>query len=131
MSKNLYILPYDFTPTSEKALQYAMHLGKHVDIEIRLLHLAKDKASGMAKVKKLEQLKDSLHIPSGVTVSSIVKVGNIFTDIGKIAKKEKAQLVIMGTHGAKGMQWLFGSFAMKILRTSDCPFLIVQKNTVI
>lgn len=131
MSKNLYIVPYDFTPTSAKALQYALHLGKHVETEILLVHLAKDKATGMPKVKLLTDVKDKLSIPAGVEVTTLVKIGDIFTDIGKIAAKHKAQLIIMGTHGQKGMQWLFGSYAMKILQSVECPFLIVQKNTKI
>jgi len=131
MSKNLYIVPYDFTEVSEKALEYALHLGKHVAAEIQLVHLAKDKAKGMAKVKLLEDVKNKLSIPDGVEISTLVKVGDIFTDIGKLAKKEKAQLIIMGTHGASGMQWLFGSFAMKVLKSSECPFLIIQKNSPI
>jgi nucleotide-binding universal stress UspA family protein len=38
-------------------------------------------------------------------------------------------LVIMGTHGALGMQKLFGSFAMKVIRSAETPFLVVQKGT--
>ena len=128
MSKNLYIVPYDFSEVADKAIQYALHIGRHVDTEIKLVHLAKDKPKGMAKVKLLEDVKSKLTIPAGVEITTLVKVGDIFSDIGKIAKKEQAQLIIMGTHGSKGMQWLFGSYAMKILKSADCPFLIIQKN---
>lgn len=129
MSKNLYMVPYDFTPTSQKALEYALHIGKHVHTEIQLLHLASNKAKGMAMKSKLEEVAKSTKLPDGVKISSLVKVGNIFTDIGKIAKDEKAQLIIMGTHGKRGLQRLFGSFTMKVIISADCPFLIVQKNT--
>jgi len=37
----------------------------------------------------------------------------------------------MGTHGAKGLQGVFGSHAMKVVTSADCPFLIVQKETEI
>ena len=129
MSKNLYMVPYDFTPTSQKALEYALHVGKHVDTEIKLLHLAPDKAKGMAMKAKMEEVVKTIQLPKGVEVTSLVKVGNIFTDIGKIAKEERVQLIIMGTHGKRGMQRLFGSFAMKVIISADCPFLIVQKGT--
>ena len=129
MSKNLYMVPYDFTPTSQKALDYAMHIGKHVHTEIKLLHLASDKKKGMAMIPKLEEVAKSISAPDGVEITFLVKVGNIFTDIGKIAKDERAQLIIMGTHGKRGLQRLFGSFAMKIIISADCPFLIVQKST--
>ncbi len=129
MSKNLYIVPYDFTPVTDKAIEYALHIGKRVDTEIRIMHLAPDKAKGMAKVKLLEEVKDKLNVPANVKVTTSVRVGNIFTDIGKIAEEEKAQLIIMGTHGSRGMQRLFGSNAMKVVTSADCPFLVVQKTT--
>ena len=129
MSKNLYMVPYDFTPTSQKALEYALHIGKHVDTEIKLLHLAKDKAKGMAMKTQLEEVAQNIQVPRGVEITSLVRVGNIFTDIGKIAKQEGTQLIIMGTHGKRGAQRLFGSFAMKVIVSAECPFLIVQKNT--
>jgi len=131
MSKNLYIVPYDFTPVSEKALQYALFLGKHVHTEIQLLHLSSDKVKGMAMQRKLEEVKHRLDVPEGVVVTTLTRVGNIFTDIGKIAKKEHAQLIIMGTHGARGLQSVFGSHAMKVVTSAECPFLIVQKDTEI
>ncbi|MCH2225728.1 MAG: universal stress protein, partial [Crocinitomicaceae bacterium] len=131
MSDNLYMVPYDFTETSKKALEYALHIGKHVHTEICLLHLAKDKKSGMVMKKRLEELRDTTNLPVGVTMTTLTRVGNIFTDIGKIAKKEKAQLIVMGTHGKRGLQSLFGSHAMKVITSAECPFLIVQKNTVL
>lgn len=131
MSKNLYIVPYDFTPVSRKALDYALYLGEKVQTEIKLLHLAADKAQGMSMVTKMEELKKSITPPPGTELTSLVKVGSIFTDIGKIAEEEKAQLIIMGTHGMRGLQGLFGSHAMKVITSADCPFLVVQKNTKI
>ncbi len=125
------MVPYDFTPTSQKALEYALHIGKLVHIDIKLLHLVSDKKKGMAMKSKLDEVVKSTNCPDGVEMSAVVKVGNIFTDIGKIAKEEKAQLIIMGTHGIRGMQRFFGSFAMKVIISADCPFLIVQKNTEI
>ena len=129
MSKNLYIVPYDFTPVSQKALEYALFLGKHVDTEILLLHLAPDKTKGMVMKNKLDDLKETIKAPIGVDITTLTNVGNIFTDIGKIAKEKHAQLIIMGTHGKRGLQSLTGSYAMKVVTSAECPFLIVQKET--
>lgn len=129
MSKNLYIVPYDFSPVTEKALDYALFLGKRVHAEILIVHLAGDKAKGAAKLKELENLKQKLAVPAGVTITTMVKVGDIFSTLGQIAKEEKAQLIIMGTHGKRGLQRFFGSHAMKVVMSAECPFLIVQKNT--
>lgn len=129
MSKNLYIVPYDFTPVTEKALQYALHLGKKVHTEIQLLHCAASKPKGLAAQKHLEDVVSKINPPAGVEITTKTIVGNIFTDIGRIAKKEHAQLIIMGTHGSKGMQKLFGSNAMKVITSAECPFIVVQKDT--
>ncbi len=131
MGKNLYIVPYDFTPVTDKAVEYALFLGQKVSTEIRLLHIAKNKASAIKKVKELENVKNSFDIPEGLTVSTHVTVGDIFVDIGRIATELHAQLVIMGTHGLRGKQYLFGGNAMKILKSVNTPFLIVQEGTEI
>jgi nucleotide-binding universal stress UspA family protein len=129
MSKNLYIVPYDFTPVSEKALEYALFLGGKVRAEIMLLNVAPDKPKSMRAKAKLQALIETMKTPPAVELTMSVRVGSIFSDIGKVAKKEHAQLIIMGTHGKRGLQSLFGSHAMKVVTSADCPFLIVQKST--
>lgn len=129
MSKNLYIVPHDLTHVGDVALQYGLHLGKFVNAEIRLLHLVNSKAEAIAANKKIDEIISKADNPNNVVISRIVKEGSIFEDIGKIAMSEKAQLIIMGTHGEKGMQKLFGSYAMKVITSCDVPFLVVQDNT--
>lgn len=129
MSKNLYIVPYDFTPVSEKALEYALFLGGKVRTEIKLLNIAPDKPEGKKTQAKLQDICDNMQTPSTVELTYAVRVGTIFADIGKAAKQDHAQLIIMGTHGKRGMQSVFGSHAMKVITSAQCPFLIVQKHT--
>ena len=52
----------------------------------------------------------------------------IFEDIAKTALENNSRLIIMGTHGAKGMQKVFGSFALKVITSCTVPFMIVQEN---
>lgn len=129
MSKNIYLVPHDFTSVGDAALRYALHLGKRVNTDIILLHLTTSKGESIKAALKMDQLIADTETPAGVEIKRIVREGSIFEDIGKIAAKEEAQLIIMGTHGATGMQKLFGSFAMKVITSADVPFLIVQKGT--
>ncbi|MFN6014899.1 MAG: universal stress protein, partial [Flavobacteriales bacterium] len=131
MSKNLYIVPYDFTPVTDAAVKYALHMGKRVHTEIMLLHLAGSSGEAMKASAKLDSVIASLDKPAGIEVTKYVREGSIFEDIGKIARKEGAQLIIMGTHGASGLQKLFGSNAMKVVVSADTPFLIIQKETTL
>lgn len=130
MTKNLYIVPYDFTPVGDAAVNYAMHLGKHIEVEIELLHVVKSSSEVAPNQIKLNKLIENIESPKGVSFSVNVCVGTIFEEISKTASKQAAQLIIMGTHGATGLQKLFGSNAMKVITSSNTPFLIVQKNTV-
>jgi nucleotide-binding universal stress UspA family protein len=131
MTKNLYIVPYDFTAVGDAALNYAMHLGKQIEVEIELLHVVKSNSEVVSTKAKLNQIIEKIETPERVTISANVCVGSIFEEISKTASKQAAQLIIMGTHGATGLQKLFGSNAMKVVTSSNTPFLIVQKNTVV
>ncbi len=130
MSRNLYIVPHDLTDVGNSALDYALFLGQHVRAEVMLLNLTDNKAKVQSIHDKLDAIIASKTIPATVEVTKYVAMGEIFSDISKIANKEHAQLIIMGTHGAKGFQKLTGSWAMKVITSCDIPFIIVQKSTV-
>ena len=65
----------------------------------------------------------------GVKVAPMVKHFKIFSEINDIAKKENADLIIMGSHGATGFKELFlGSNTEKVIRFSDIPVLIIKND---
>jgi nucleotide-binding universal stress UspA family protein len=129
MSRNLYIVPHDLTPVGDTALDYALFLGNHVRTEVMILNLVDNKSKIPAVKQKLEQIVSQKTVPANVEITLHVEVGDIFTDIARISGKEHAQLIIMGTHGARGFQKLTGSYAMKVITSCDVPFMIVQDGT--
>ncbi|MDD2983787.1 MAG: universal stress protein [Crocinitomicaceae bacterium] len=129
MNFNLYLVPHDFTAVGDAALKYAMHIGKRVDTEIQVIHIVDDASKVNAAKQKLEVIISGVTPIENVSLKAVVHIGSIFEDIGKIARQEAAQLIIMGTHGATGMQKLFGSHAMKVITSSNVPFLVVQEET--
>jgi len=131
MSRNLYIVPHDFTAAGDSALSYALNLGKKVRTEIQIIHVISDQTKLMAAKQKMDKIVQSIDSGVHLEVSGKIVVGNFFEDLGKIAKKEAAQLIIMGTHGLTGMQKLFGSNVIKVVTSSEVPFLVVQKGTKI
>ncbi|MBI2258355.1 MAG: universal stress protein [Flavobacteriia bacterium] len=131
MNHNLYIVPHDFTPIGDAALKYAIHLGKKIRVDIQIVHLISDKSKTMATKQKLEKIVQSIDKPSYIKCESKIIIGSIFEDLGKHAKKEGAQLIIMGTHGLSITQKLFGSNVIKVVTSSEVPFLIIQKDTKI
>ena len=48
-----------------------------------------------------------------------VRIGNLFDDIDDVSVEMDANLVIMGTHGLKGMQFITGGRAFE-----DCPRML-------
>ena len=127
MSTNLYIVPHDFTSVGDDALKYALFLAKPRNTSILLLHIVSNKNEEDSAYEKLNDIISKLELTSSqISIQSKVVEGSIFEDIAKIAETEKARLIIMGTHGAKGMQKLFGSYAMKVVSNSSVPFLVVQ-----
>lgn len=129
MSANLFIVPHDFTSVGDAALKYALYLAKPRKTSIELLHIVSNKSNKPAALKKLNDIIGNLDLGVGdVNVKAVVREGNIFDDIGKIAEKKEARMIVMGTHGATGMQKLFGSYAIKVVTSTSVPFLVVQEG---
>lgn len=123
------LVPWDFTPVAENALKHAVRLAKKIgsNTKIYLLHIAK---RGKDIPQLLEDLKKIAEIESesvSIPIEAIVREGSIFSEIGEVAKEINAFLVVMGTHGIRGMQKLTGSWALKVIANSDVPFYVVQE----
>ena len=129
MNKNIYLVLHDFTNVGDAALNYAVNLSRNLMNEIKLVHLVSNINEIANANAKLNEIISKTQKSENTEISGIVKQGSIFEDIAKIVKEEKANLIIMGTHGVKGMQKVFGSFAMKVVTSSDVPFFVIQKDT--
>jgi nucleotide-binding universal stress UspA family protein len=129
MSANIYIVPHDFTSVGDEALNYATILGRRKHTAIKLLHIVEDESKiGEAKAKLEQIIAAKTRQEGDPEITCVVSIGTIFEDIGRIAEEEDARLIVMGTHGSKGMQKLFGSYAIKVITSCDVPFMVVQEN---
>ncbi len=127
MTKPVILVPTDFTPIGESATNYAQQLAKILHASVTMLHVvSKDKELPMAE-SALQTIASNLST-NGVEANTHVVVGNIFDDIGGVAKTLDAKLIVMGTHGVKGMQHIMGSKALKVITNSDVPFIVVQNK---
>ncbi len=120
------IVPWDFSEVAENAFQHAVNMSKDVNREILLLHVVSDSKDIESLRGKLETSAEKLGKEYGRTPHAEVVAGSIFSSIGDVAKEKKAEMIIMGTHGMKGAQKLFGSKALKVVVSSRIPFLVVQ-----
>ncbi len=123
-----FIVPYDFTPISRTALDHAFQYSKTVNAEIELFHVIAKQNDEREAERKFNELLASMSDGEKANVTFKIKIGDIFTDIGKEAEEGDAQLLVMGTHGAKGLQKLFGSHAIKVITSSSTPFIVTQSK---
>jgi nucleotide-binding universal stress UspA family protein len=80
--------------------------------------------------QKLQVHVDELKINyPDVDIQGIIRIGDIYTDIADAAAENNARIIVMGTHGLKGFQFITGSRALKVVGDSKIPFLIVQKDS--
>ena len=63
-----------------------------------------------------------------IRVRTVVRKGSPSAEIVGLASEERADLVVMGTHGRGGVsRALLGSVADRVIRTAPCPVLTVRK----
>ncbi len=129
MKTKTFIVPHDFTPVADIALEHAIATAKPLDAQIYVLHVVPKESD----IKDAEQKLDaviSAHSASGAKLIPYVRLGSIFEEIGDFAAEHHAELIYMGTHGAHGWQHITGSHALKVVTSSSVPFIIVQEKGI-
>lgn len=128
--KKPILVPWDFSQVADYALQHALEYIKVTGDQIALVHVVKkQKEIEPAKIK-LQEIVKKTKAEAGVDIETIVREGSIFTSISDIVDEVDATLVIMGTHGMKGMQKFTGSWALKVIAGTSAPFVVVQAPPV-
>ncbi|MBN2634127.1 MAG: universal stress protein [Bacteroidales bacterium] len=139
--QKLIVVPWDFTHVAEHALAHAVKISRMVKTDICLLHIVdpgiKPQALGEKKAL-LKSVADENSKKFNMTVIAEIQKGTIFTAIADYVnqkdvpenEKKEVSLVVMGTHGMKGMQKLTGSWALKVIVKSQVPFIVVQDPPV-
>ena len=126
---HIILIPWDFTPVADCALLHAYKFAEKAESKkIVLLHIIKNDKEKEEAQKKLDEVADNNRGKNGLDIEAIVRKGTIFTTIGEVASEVDGELVIMGTHGLRGMQKLTGSWALKVIVSSKVPFVVVQEN---
>ncbi|MGF1557210.1 universal stress protein [Paucihalobacter sp.] len=138
------IVPVDFSDHSAYAMEAAAILAKRNNSQILALHMLELSESSFSEqatnqplnsiffYKRAEQefeeflkrdfLKDVEVIPA-------IKKFKVFKEVNDVAKSEGADLIIMGSHGANGMNEIFvGSNTERVVRHSEIPVLVIKSK---
>jgi len=139
------LVPLDFSPSSKKALDYAVEFARQFKAKLTLLHVVEpvatpdfassfplvmedDKLMAAAK-NELERAVKSARIPRGVVEKVLVRFGRSFHEIADAARTRKVNLIIISTHGYTGLKHaLLGSTTERVVRHASCPVLVVRQR---
>lgn len=122
------VVPYDFTEKANFAVSHAAIMAKNMNAEIVLLNIVKKENMAPEVESKLEEIAAQASENHGVPVRHLTREGTIFKTINEVVDELKSVLVVMATHGMKGMQRITGSWALKVIVGCHVPYLIVQKE---
>jgi len=124
------LIPCDLKESSFTALYHAAHLAKLSGAEILLLHLEFTENALESSKKALDGWVERMKAFHPGAVSAHVRKGGVVGEIPAFAKEQECGLIIMPTHGMRGMQKLTGSLALRVVSESHIPFIIVQERTI-
>ena len=132
------LVPLDGSKYSKKALQRASEIAHAFDSKIILLYVAEkssvnllDRKEYMKMLRKFgkKTLDDASKTLSkkGIPAKSLLKEGNVVSEIEKVVKSEKCNLIIVGNKGFGAVtRFLLGSVSNKLAQHSNCSLLIVK-----
>ena len=144
MTYKRILVPVDGSPTSNGGLDEAMRLARAGSSKIRLLHIVDDTvAFNTGDGAGVNYVLDALRKSAEEALSSAAErvrrariepetelvenaTGRVADAIVERAKRWRADLIVMGTHGRRGFdRLLIGSNAELVVRHSAVPVLLV------
>lgn len=140
------LVPVDGSPTSQRGLKEAASLAKTLGATVRLVHIVDETAltlnpeAATATAPLLEQfaeagkqvLQEAVAAAQrdGVQVETAMHeniAGRVADRILDEAAKWPADLIVMGTHGRRGLRHaVLGSDAEAVVRSAKVPVLLVR-----
>jgi len=143
--KNI-LVPIDFSPCALDALRFAANLAQQYDADLDIAYVyeptqvAITDASGAGTSAQMEQFFSELQrmldqargiaMDAGAThITTVLTQGVVSDAIIDQARTTKANLIVMGTHGRRGLaHFVMGSVAEKVVRSAPCPVLTVRQQ---
>jgi nucleotide-binding universal stress UspA family protein len=134
----------DFSEPANEALRSAISISHLFGSKLSLVHASSPVVYGIdtgpvpieildadleADRQQMDKLVSKEPGLSGLKPDVTVAYADALDLIGRISRETKADLIVVGSHGASGLERLaLGSVAEAVLRQSTCPVLIVGPN---
>jgi nucleotide-binding universal stress UspA family protein len=130
----------DFSPISDRALDYAVSLARRFGSQIYLTHVITSKGHGVMEPevgapaeeelrriarKEAQEVVDSGRL-YGVRYEVVIEQGKLWPTLECLLERYKIDVLFLGTHGMRGsLKLLFGSAAEEIFRQARLPVITV------
>ena len=136
----------DFSEFSDRALQDAMEMAKNYRAELVLLHVVDEylqqcaadyclspevfaNAKEQTKRSSLEKMQEEVRkiSPRNNGLDYRVRTGVPYSEILKEQEEDKADLIILGSHGKRGfVHNMIGGVADRVTRSAAVPVMVVR-----
>jgi universal stress protein A len=145
------LVPIDFSELSKKTIDYATQMAAFTGARIKILHVFQIPDYPAAFYQGLyvehEQVKIHVETPTreanvqlalvaeqirakGLEVQAELRLGNPYEEIVDEAKEMGADLIVIGSHGYRGLErLLLGSTAERVVQYSPCAVLVVKDKS--
>jgi len=140
------VVGFDFSEQAELALREALsqarlresstiHVIGVLEPTKRLGRLTHDKVDFTAAEAAQSSIEDAVAKVTGnierepFALFIHTRIGKPVDEIVLLARETDADLVIVGTHGRKGLHRITGSVAERVMRRAGCPVLVVRPVT--
>lgn len=142
----LILCPIDFSEFSVSAYQHALSLAEHYQAKLVAQHIVEmwrhPSADFAASAGLYEEYSQALresgnkqlqefvenHTHDDIQPELVVQIGVAADSIVSFAQLQKADVIVMGTHGRRGFDRLMlGSVTDRVMRTASCPVLAASK----
>lgn len=138
------LVPYDGSRYADKAFEKALEIAKNSTAKIKIITcIFRGHGTDMGWETKFVDLEDkqlrkkafsrisrleSAAKKSGIDASgTVVKTMDVAEKITNYAKKERFDLIVIGSHGRSGFtRMILGSIANGVLSKTSCPVMIVK-----
>lgn len=141
-TNNFILVPTDFSEVANNALNHAVAIAKAYKNGITLLSIVEESfLSGLfsgdkgdlvkeALENRLSKQADEIRSTYGLEVNTRIETGRVYKTISEIANKENFDSIIMGSHGASGLEQVIGSNASRTIQYSEVPVVVVKNQPI-
>ncbi len=143
------LVPVDFSPCSNEAFRVALEMARAFQSKLIILHVIdtgavaafnrlgllavpSDATAQRKRLRHQARLKTRELLESrpaeGVEIERVVVEGAPFVEVGRFARQERVDLIVLGSYGGRSESMekiFFGSTAEKVVRTAGCAVLTV------